>query len=159
MRIFFDLDGTLAKWQENASIEDLYRKGYFENLPAEKELVDLVNRLSKTQHKTVYILSAYLSDSLYAREEKLAWIRKHLPKNVLPLLVPYGENKAKFVEKRTGISISSTDLLVDDHSKNCIEWEEAGGRSIKFLNGINGLGTKWNGKRAKVKDLAQELNI
>ena len=44
-----------------------------------------------------------------------------------------------------GVNIDEDDILLDDYSKNLIEWVEAGGTAIKVRNNINCSGKTWKG--------------
>lgn len=56
-RIFVDMDGTLAKWNDVAT-EVLYEKGYYANLEPNYFLLDEIRRLIKNG-EDVYILSSF----------------------------------------------------------------------------------------------------
>lgn len=166
MRIFVDMDGTLAKWN-NVEYEQLFEKGYYRNLEANRELVDEVNSLIK-QGEDVYILSCYLTDSEYAFNEKKEWIKEYLPEfpEEKYILIPYSEpeldkdgnvikdengkvkmvqtNKAEYLKEHYS-PITSQDYLIDDYTKNLLEWKEFGGVGVKYLNGINHTKRTWNG--------------
>ena len=43
--------------------------------------------------------------------------------------------------------LTKEDVLVDDHTPNLIEGEAAGGTGVKWLNGINGNGGRFEGFR------------
>lgn len=139
IRVYWDLDGTLAKWRTAATTADLYKKNYFLSLDPEKELCDLANKLSKENEVDSYILTSFLEDSEYAKTEKLAWVKNHISElpNGNILCVPYGIRKSSFVEDIEHKELSKTDVLIDDHSPNLIAWEQAGGTAIKWCNGIN----------------------
>ena len=62
MRIFIDMDGTLAKWGTIESNEELYRKDYYKNLEPNYDILIDVKRLI-CDNENVYILSHYLTDS------------------------------------------------------------------------------------------------
>lgn len=71
-RLFIDMDGTLAKFQTVDTLEKLYEKGYFYNLPPNENVVEAIrNIINNHPEKEVYILSAVLSDSKYAKAEKM----------------------------------------------------------------------------------------
>ena len=42
MRIFVDMDGTLAKWN-NVEFEELFEEGYYRNLEADEKILNEVN--------------------------------------------------------------------------------------------------------------------
>lgn len=146
MRIFVDMDGTLAKWN-NVEFEELFEEGYYRNLEADEKILNEVNHLIK-QGEDVYILSAYLTESDYAKKEKQEWVKQHLPQ--LPeekqIFVPYGTNKAEYLKEHYS-PITNKDFLIDDYTKNLIEWKEFGGIGVKYLNGINNTRGTWQGLR------------
>lgn len=141
-RIFIDMDGTLAEWRDIKSNSELYEKGYYESLKPNNFLLEEVKNLIK-EGKDIYILSSFLSDSNYALKEKNLWLNKYLPE--LPIqkriFVPYGDVKYKYLPSK----ITAFDYLVDDHTKNLLDWKDAGGTGIKFLNGINHIKGVWQG--------------
>ncbi|MEG1993586.1 MAG: hypothetical protein RR048_01615, partial [Oscillospiraceae bacterium] len=58
-RLFFDMDGTLAKFNPTATLEELLEKGYFENLePMENVISAVKSILNNTRNIEVYILSS-----------------------------------------------------------------------------------------------------
>lgn len=140
-RLFVDMDGTLAEFHPVDTLEALYEKGYFENLPPNQNVVHAISSLIASQLELdVHILSAYLSDSPYALEEKKAWLDKYLPE--LPedrrIFVPCGQDKKAYVPG----GIRPTDCLLDDYSLNLHNWEPPA-MGIKLLNGINGSHGTW----------------
>lgn len=147
MRLFVDMDGTLAKWN-NVAFEQLYEEGYYRNLEPNKRLLSDLKYILQKGTYDVYVLSAYLTDSQYALKEKKEWLKEHLPE--LPdekqLFVPFGESKAEFFKKYNLTPITATDLLLDDYTKNLLDWKEWGGTGVKCLNGINHTNKTWNGK-------------
>lgn len=144
MRIFVDMDGTLAKWN-NVEFEQLFEEGYYRNLEPNQELLDEVNSLIR-QGEDVYILSAYLTESNYAKSEKQEWVKQYLPelKEDKQIFVPYGTNKAEYLKEHYS-PITNQDYLVDDYTQNLLEWKEYGGIGVKYLNGINHTRGTWNG--------------
>ncbi len=157
MRIFIDMDGTLAEWKNVKSNDELYQKGYYESLKPNPHLLEETKKLIQ-EGKDIYILSSFLIDSNYALEEKKKWLDKYLP--TLPInkriFVPYGEIKYKYIPNK----ITSNDYLIDDYTKNLLDWKEAGGTGIKFLNGINHLNGIWQGLLLKEdKDISKNIGI
>lgn len=134
--IFIDMDGTLAEWKNVTSNYELYQQGYYESLRPNEHILNETKRLIK-EGENVFILSSFLSDSAFALEEKNSWLDKYLPelKKENRIFVPYGECKYKYIPNK----ITSYDYLIDDHTKNLLDWKDAGGTGIKFLNGINHL--------------------
>lgn len=145
MRIFVDMDGTLCKWN-NVEFEQLYEEGYYRNLEPNWDIVNEINSLID-EGENVYILSCYLNDSKYALQEKIEWCKEYLP-NLSEdkyIFVPFGESKAKVFDKRKLSPITNHDYLIDDYTKNLLEWKEMGGIGIKYINGINHTKGTWKG--------------
>lgn len=142
--LYVDLDGTLAEWKPAAKPEELLEEGYFLNLQPHENVVAAVQTLIAMGVK-VYILSAYLADSLYAVEEKHAWVAKYLPE--LPTqnvwLTPCTIEKPMCVLSH-GESMEQA-VLLDDYTKNLNAWVAYGGHGVKLRNGVNGTHGTWTG--------------
>lgn len=145
-KLFVDLDGTAAEWHSASRYEDLFNEGYFLKLNPYKEVVEAVGQIYNSGVE-VFTLSAYLTESKYALEEKSRWISKHLPfvDTLHRLFVPQDIIKSDYVSAVLGTSIGSDFYLLDDYSKNLHEWKHAGGTGIKLLNGVNGTNGSWKG--------------
>lgn len=144
MRYFIDMDGTLAKWN-NVEFEQLFEQNYYRNLKPNKDILNDVNRLIE-QGEDIYILSCVLPESQYALEEKKAWLKEYVP-NLSEdkyIFVPYGKNKADYLKEHYS-PITNKDYLIDDYTKNLVEWKEYGGIGVKYLNGINHTRGTWDG--------------
>ena len=136
-RIFFDMDGVLAKW-ESCSLEETFAHGFFLSREPVENVIKAVKMLCNDDDIDVYILSATYEDhDNHSLAEKRLWNQMHTD---IPLekqiYVPYGQNKSD------GLDIKTYDILVDDFSKNLREWP---GTTIKLYNGINGTKGSWNG--------------
>ena len=140
-RYFIDMDGTLAKWND-VQFEELFEEGYYKNLEPNINVVNTVKRLLNHE-QDVYILSAYLEESKYAKKEKIEWLQKYIPElnKDKYILLPYGEVKTNYIEGKIG----KDDILLDDYTKNLLEWEKEGGFAIKLRNGINHNKGIWKG--------------
>lgn len=147
-RLFVDMDGTLAEWRSEAGPEELYEKGYFESLRPYSAILGAVKSIWFVAQKEaigveLFILSAYLPDSLWAKAEKQEWLDTHLPKMFdaeRTLFVPCGSSKLDYVPG----GVHTGDYLLDDYTPNLREWERAGGTPIKVFNGCNGKrNTSW----------------
>ena len=155
MRLFVDMDGTIAKWN-NVAFEQLYEKGYYRNLEPDNDILQEVKMFIETGFD-VYILSAYLPDvkdektgklikKSYALDEKKEWVKEYLPelKENNAIFVPYGTNKAEYLRDNYS-PVYKNDYLLDDYTKNLDEWTGYGGTGIKYKNGINGTKGTWKG--------------
>ena len=154
-RLFVDMDGTLAEFKTVDTLETLYEKDYFLHLKPNENVLGAIKQLIADNDFDVYILSAYLTDSRYALEEKNAWLDKYLPE--LPrekrLFVPCGTDKSVAVP---GL-IRPDDYLLDDYTKNLSEWEPPA-RGIKLINGINHTNGTWQGDKIQFTHAPEELS-
>ena len=154
-RLFVDMDGTLAEFKTVDTLGTLYEKDYFINLKPNENVLGAIKQLIADNDFDVYILSAYLTDSRYALEEKNAWLDKYLPE--LPqekrLFVPCGTDKSVAVP---GL-IRPDDYLLDDYTKNLSEWEPPA-RGIKLINGINHTNGTWQGDKIQFTHAPEELS-
>lgn len=137
--LYVDIDGTLAVFRKLNTLEPLYEKGYFLNLEPMVNVVAAVKQLVNNPDIEVKILSAVLTDSPYAMDEKNAWLDKYLPEISVAnrIFIPCGHNKKDFV------NIRSDDYLLDDYTNNLLNWQPPA-KGIKLLNGINHTKATWN---------------
>ena len=150
--LFVDIDGTIAEWKVGSSLCDLHKKGFFYDVKPNKELISFIQSYLNNERIEIYILTAYISQQ--AIEDKNKWLDEHMPiirQN--RIFVPDKQNKAKFVENIFKEKLDKSFILLDDHTPNLIQWEEAGGTAIKALNGINRIEGKWKGLMFDVFDL------
>jgi len=138
-RLFVDMDGTLAHFNKVDTLEKLYEPGYFYNL---KPIPNVVNAIKEIVNNhpdiEVYILSAVLTDSEYALEEKKMWLDKYLPEmdEAHRMFTPCGQDKKDYVD------IKESDYLLDDYTHNLNLWQPPA-KGIKLLNGINHTNGTW----------------
>lgn len=143
-KIFLDLDGTLAKFNVPNALNRFDKEiGFFARLKPYKGIGE-IDRLA--QSGNVYIISA--SPNLTADLDKMQWVQKYIPNiqynNIV--ICRIGENKANAIKRKLGISIDNECYLLDDYTKNLMEWEQAGGRGIKRLTSVADNSTrKWQG--------------
>ena len=143
MKIFFDMDGVLAKWDSVGP--DVYTApGYFQGRPAEHRIVSAARKLIREGYN-VRIASKYMFE--YMKEEKNRWLDLHFADDASVecllskesrVFIPYDQAKSELVDFRDSI-------LIDDFNQNLFDCQEQGGISIKFLNGINGGSGEWTG--------------
>jgi len=143
-RVFFDIDGVLAEYKET-ELAELYKEGYFKNLKPYEESLKAIRELSEDPQLEICTLSAYLSDSSFALDEKKFWVNKYFSENnIKSIFLPCGESKAKAVPG----GIRENDILIDDYNLNLNDWSRHG-IAIKFLNGINHRHGSWKGAVAE----------
>ena len=76
MRVYFDMDGTIAKWCD-VPVEESRKPGYYADLEPETELLDFM-RAAMKRGENIYILSSYYTDTR-ALLEKKKWLDQYLP--------------------------------------------------------------------------------
>ncbi|MCC8028009.1 MAG: hypothetical protein LIP16_22220 [Clostridium sp.] len=154
-RLFVDMDGTLAVFTPVNTLETLYEQGYFLNqAPHEKVVQAIKYIIANYPDIEVNILSAYLTDSKFALQEKNEWLDRHLPEieNSNRIFVPCGS------DKKAGIvgGIRSNDFLLDDYTRNLNDWQPPA-RGIKLLNAINHTHGSWEFDRIRYDRSPLEL--
>lgn len=133
-KIFLDLDGTLAKFNVPNALERFDKEeGFFSKLGAYKG-IESINELAKNNN--LFVISA--SPNEQADKDKMIWIEKYLPNiNINNITIcRIGENKAKIIQDKYNITINEQCYLLDDYTKNLIEWENFGGTGIKRLTTV-----------------------
>lgn len=154
-RLFVDMDGTLAKWEDVPYFERLLEEGYFRERPPMQNVIDAVKNVYN-QHPDVevYILSSCLKESQYAEAEKNAWLDEHLPEiDAEHRLFPaFGEDKGTAIPE----GIKENDFLLDDYSQNLFLFDPPA-TGIKLLNGINHTRESWEKNALSYNKEPQEL--
>ena len=154
-RLFVDMDGTLAKFNNVDTLETLYEKNYFLNLEPMKNVVEAIKKIVLEHPEIdVYILSSVLSDSQYALVEKNQWLDRYIPeiskeKRIFP---PCGKDKKEFIFG----GVSTEDFLLDDYSVNLNAWEPPA-KGIKIMNGINGTKGTWSSEKISAEKSGAEI--
>lgn len=155
IKVFLDLDGTLARFNVRNALERFDKEeGFFTRLKAYKN-IEIVNELAKNNN--LFVISA--SPNEQADKDKLEWLSKYLPNIQLDnvTICRLGQNKAQIIQDKYNITIDSNCYLLDDYTKNLIEWESFGGKGIKRLTRVSDNSTKkWKG--LTLKDL-KELTL
>lgn len=143
-RLFVDMDGTLARFHDQANyLERMFEKNFFRDLEPFENMVEGIRQFIQLHPDVdVYILSAKVDgEPPYCEGEKHAWLDKYLPE-IPPerrIFTKMGHRKAEFIQG----SLTKDDYLLDDYNKGLHQFMFDGGSSIKCHNNINqkGLGT------------------
>lgn len=140
-KIVFDMDDTLANFNEQKNSLERFatEKDFFTNLKPSKMLLRLQLALldKKISPKNIYIVSA--SPNEQADYDKLKWLDKYI--SIIPkeniMFSRIGGNKATLFMERYGIKDLSSHILIDDYTKNLVQWKNKGGKCIKYINDFN----------------------
>lgn len=139
-RLFVDMDGTLAKFHDEANyLERMFEEGFFQNLQPFQNMVDGI-KLFQQQHPDVevFVISSCI-DSPFCVQEKGTWLATHLdvPEDHR-LFPPMGKPKSEVIPG----GVTKDDYLLDDYNKGLNQFLYDGGSAIKCHNNINqqGLG-------------------
>jgi 5'(3')-deoxyribonucleotidase len=150
MIIYLDMDDVVADWFESAQnfLGQRYDK-YKERIPESdwnrlkshsrfyrllplkpgaKELVAYCqNLVDQGQAKEIRFLTALprSDDMPWAVYDKVMWAQEHFP-NIPVFIGPYSDDKWKHCEPG--------DILIDDRTDNCAQWENAGGLAHVYRN-------------------------
>lgn len=142
VNVYVDMDGVQAVYGVGDTVEEMSAVGYFRNRPVQKNVIDFIKMIDADERFNVAILSAVFDDD-HSKEEKKQWLIENGLGGVDAIFTPCGACKADYI-KTSGLNI-----LIDDYSKNLLEWENQGKNflGIKFDNGINGNVGKWKSRR------------
>ena len=143
--IYCDMDGVMAKWEKGCTYEKTWTPHYFLHLELEVNVRDALLLLMDAGFRCSALSAAYEEGT--AREDKDNWLNNNGLEKLPRLFVPCNVNKANFIDTQSGV----TYILLDDYNFNLNAWDAtckdgASYIAVKFLNGINGGGTKWNGR-------------
>ena len=133
--IFLDMDGVIARRSVTATAKQFASCSYFAKREPEKNLIEAVKFLSK---KGVMVCILSCADGKGIRKTKRTWLsRQGLPQEQFPAYFPaVGESKAEYLLHQ-GIKMENA-VLIDDYGTNLADWEQNGGKAVKFFNGTNG---------------------
>ena len=134
IKLFLDLDGTLAKFnsKKNALQRFDNEKGFFSSLKPYKN-IEVINQLATCGNVEVYVISATPNEQ--ADQDKMIWIKTYLNqiKQENICFCRLNENKAKVIKDKLNIEIDKECILLDDYTKNLVEWKNLNGIGIKRL--------------------------
>lgn len=146
-RVFLDMDGVLATFHTDKTMEEVFSDGYFKNLEPIPEGVALANRLALRDDIEVCILSkSNYSRSQDAIQEKIDWLQKHCS-NIKPsnyYFVPLNSDKRDFIP-----NLSEKDILIDDYVFNFYQRTEESEQDIEngYPATLKEEDSLWKGKK------------
>lgn len=152
-----DMDDTLAHFnkEKNALQRFSSEKSFFSNLTPSKLLLHLqIAIITKViDLDNIYIVSA--SPNEQADKDKAKWLDKYLkalPKENITF-TRLGQDKATYFMNKYHLDNKdlSNYILIDDYTKNLIQWQNKGGKVLKYINEYNN--TKQTYKQYNIKAL------
>lgn len=131
--VVFDMDGTLAKWEDNWDKSSLganawKQKGFFLGLSAHEEMINLAKELQKQDSYEVFVLSS-VSRLENASLEKRIWLNNHLPS--------FKDSHILFVEDSCFKNICScpnSNMIFFDDYKPCLNSVRGSGAITVLVN-------------------------
>ena len=152
-----DMDDTIAHFNKEKKALERFssEKSFFSNLKPTKLLLYIqIAIITKViDLNNIYIVSA--SPNEQADKDKQEWLNKYLkalPKENITF-TRLGQNKAYHFMKKYHLDNKdlSNYILIDDYTKNLIEWQKLGGKVLKYINEYNN--TKQTYKQYNIKAL------
>lgn len=145
---YFDMDGVIAKYEKDAYVGENPRwlrknEHYFLNLEPDRkilEFIDLLHQRCRYTGDNIYILTSLPVNGAIFNEhfhDKISYINKWLPYIDINHILISVTSKRDCVEYIHDHNITENDILIDDFNLNLTDWELAGGKSVKYCNGIN----------------------
>jgi 5'(3')-deoxyribonucleotidase len=113
------------EWRRLKDDQRMYSK--LKLKPGATDLVNWVTRYCNDNNCGLFFLSAipHNNDMPWAIQDKVVWGQQHFP-HIPVFLGPYSHDK--WVRCQAG------DILIDDRTSNCEEWERAGGKAHIYRN-------------------------
>lgn len=138
-----DMDDTIAHFNKEEKALERFssEKSFFSNLKPSKLLLHIQIAITTKviDLNNIYIVSA--SPNEQADKDKQEWLSKYLkalPKENITF-TRLGQNKADHFMKKYHLNNKdlSNYILIDDYTKNLIEWQKLGGKVLKYINEYN----------------------
>jgi len=155
-QINFDMDGVMAKWTtDDIPRRKLFTQKFFKELLPDENVIGAIKYIVRNRPDVeVHVRSAVLHEGVIKAKE--SWLDKYLPE------IKKENRHFNFVWQSKSECLDNTTnpadfILVDDYTKNLIEWKNKGGVGIKYLNGRNGTHGKWQGDRVNCECNSEDL--
>ena len=150
--VWFDMDGVLNRYDRSIyrGEKPLYlKKGlhYYRNAPADSTALKMLKYVSSLRGVQYRIITCLPDGEIFYEHllDKKYWLSQNAP-YAEDRLVSCIEDKYGCAEAVLGSRdfAKYTNILIDDFNSNLLNWQESGGISIKYLNGVNS-GESWGG--------------
>lgn len=168
IHVHFDDDGVLHKWNNiqvdvpesyadmrpeeqarymhDAVYSILLSPGYYRNLPVQQGMVDFAYALHEYGFDVRILSCSINADTSRQKMESIGEYMPWMPPEKITLL-PDGNGKHKYCFLTDDCLHRGVNFLIDDHTPNCIGFEERGGMAFKCMNDVNGKNGTWKGEK------------
>lgn len=157
-KIFFvDMDGVIAKYDRHAydrpngpipgtALFEHEPSHYFAHCDPDPTGIAMLRLLLAIKDAKTYILTSVAAHIPWAIEDKKAWLADHCPEiDTARQFVVTRSDKTEVARAMTlAKQLTELTVLIDDFNPNLLKWRRAGGKAVKYLNGVNSP-TSWSG--------------
>lgn len=143
-----------VKGEDEIRLFEIPGRHYFRYVKPDNRIINVLSHLIEDnkygmykQNVTVHIISTLSKKgSLFVEQynDKVAWIKEHIPNMPTSEFYPALGEKRDIAILLRNHKLDPSDILIDDYDVNLNSWRNAGGMAIKYLNGTNSL-THWKG--------------
>ena len=117
--------------------DDVYGSDFFSNITKFEDTDNLIKMVSKYSKNGYTLLTTPLGDEKHTQKQKIIWVKKHLI-DLPPKEIIFENKKENWAVKKIG-NKNISNVLIDDHSVNCENFQKKGGISIRYQSGIDTL--------------------
>lgn len=131
-------------------------KHYYRYVRPDMKMIEVVKLLQYKSAHNVCVITNITNDDYIGRvqtEDKIYWLNKYCPfintntqfftaastKNEIASAIINKQlvMKNTDVKNHTGLTLDKSQVLIDDFNTNLINWCDAGGNAVKYINGLN----------------------
>ena len=118
--------------------DDVYGSDFFSNIKKFEDADNLIKMVSKYSKNGYTLLTTPLfGDEKHTQKQKIIWVKKHLI-DLPPKEIIFENKKENWAIKKIG-NKNISNVLIDDHSVNCENFQKKGGISIRYQSGVDTL--------------------
>lgn len=149
MNVFFDMDGVLTIYERDAYRAPDYKwrqldGHYFRSVKPDQKAIEVFRILSNTANVNTFVLTAVLNEGPIMLEQitdKIQWLNDHMPEvDPSKQFIPSVSAKNRTIQAvlfQNKDHLSPSDILIDDYNPNLLDWADAGGTAVKYINQLN----------------------
>ena len=162
INLYFDMDGVLAVYDRqayppNSNLYCTVGKHYYQTVTPDQRAINAFVTLAVNNKNSAYRqISLHTLSSLSCKGkiflEQMSDKKKWLCENIkskhpgASYQTHFAGSQKRYIGEALSDNrkLSRSDILVDDYNDNLAKWEQAGGTSVKYCNGINS-SDSWKG--------------